>query len=203
MINGYGTMGAVALQIMADYEPKIANGRVWDSAKACTKYTLPMVLEKVCVREESVASFADDCPSYIWWRMGIDKYGEYAPICDLGKLPSEVLEAKNRRKLRISWPRNEMASEGAWKVALDATISSWGDGPSTPLDQMISLGLSFHQKVLTRCVGESHRCSYEYDEWDSSWQAEIIYAERAGCIDIPLTFDNIVPESKFRGWRVA
>ncbi len=203
MIDGYGTLGAVALQIMADYEPKVVKGKVWDAAKASTKYTLPMVLEKVCVRKESVASFADERPSYIWWHMGLDQYGEYAPICDLGKLPSAVTEANNKRKLRINWPRNEMEDDGAWKVALNTEMRSWGDPPTTPLHQMLTLGLSFHQRVLTRCVGETHRCSYEYDEWDSSWEAEIIYAERAVCFDIPLTFDNIVPDSQFRGWRVA
>jgi hypothetical protein len=210
MFAGYSTLGAAALRIIEDYQPKVNKaGRVFEQARAHTRYPLPLMLEKVINRRESVATYSDNSPSYIWWTMGLTKYNELAPIPDLGKLPESVRQrdyAKSHR-LRVSWPKSQMDNDGPWKLCLDDEVYSYdrgeGLGPQSELYLMMVYGVSFGQRILTRCSGETYRSSYECEEYDSTWDAEVIYAEAARAIDIPFDFPNFAQPAKFLRWSIA
>jgi hypothetical protein len=209
MFTGFSSLGAVALRIIEDYQPKVnKHGRVFEQARAHTRYTLPQILEKVVERRESVATCHDDSPSYIWWKMGLNQYDEIAPIPDLGKL-SEVKRADfdKSRRLRINWPKSQMENDGPWSLCLDDEVRTYdrgeGQGPQSELYLMMTYGLSFGPRILTRCVGEWHRSSYECEEYDSTWEAEVIYAEPTRVIDIPFDFPNFATPAEFKSWSIA
>lgn len=213
MMNGYSTMGAVALRIISDYGPTQSDGVVSDHARYYTKYSLNQLLEKVCVRHKSVATFADDVPSYIWWKLGIDEWSEITPIIDLGALThstirfADPISTRSQFKFRhrSSRPRSRMEEpDGAWGVALNESISPYSERPITPLGIMLKYGLSFGQDVLTRCVSRRYTTTTcDGVEEEDAWEAEIIYADAARVIDIPLDFPNFAAPAEFKGWRIA
>jgi hypothetical protein len=209
MFAGYSTLGAAALRIIEDYQPKVnKQGRVFEQARLHTRYPLHCLLEKVIERQESVATFHDDSPTYIWWKMGLNEYSEIAPIPDLGKL-SEVKRAdyEKSRRLRVNWPKSQMENDGPWSVCLNDEVRPYDrgedQGPQSELYLMMTYGLSFGQRLLTRCVGEWHRSSYECEEYDSTWEAEVIYADAARVIDVPFDFANFAQPAKFTRWSIA
>lgn len=210
MFAGYSTLGAAALRIIEDYQPKMNKaGRVFEQARAHTRYTLPQLLEKVIDRKESVATFCDNSPSYIWWTMGLNEYNEVVPIPDLGKLAESVKSAdfKRSRTLRVSWTKSQMDNDGPWKLCLNDEVHSYdrgeGHGPRSALYLMMVHGVSFGQRILTRCAGSTYRSSWECEEYDSTWEADVIYAEPTRVIDIPFEFPNFVRPAEFCGWRIA
>lgn len=55
---------------------------------------------------------------------------------------------------------------------------------------MLTQGISYGQKILTRWRGSWYRTSYEYDEYDIETESEIIFVEYVNYVDIPVIFKN-------------
>jgi hypothetical protein len=187
MHSGFSSLGAVALRIMEDF----------GSRTRMNRYTLLQTLEKVVMRGESVASCHEDIPSYIWWYIGMDEYGDIAPIVDYGKL--RIVPYGDRR-FRYIWPKEYAENDGAWFLCVGEDWNGSDDdqswrGPEA-LDVMVKLGLNFGQRVLTRHTGSWSSPSYYDNDVDEYHDVEIIYAEPSSRIDIPLWFNSFVPSSK-------
>ncbi len=198
---------------MEDYSIETnKHGREFNMARIHTRYTLPQIIQRVCDDRMSVATASNERPSYIWWKLVVDEYGEIVPKIDLGKLPDCVKRRKTSRydegRVRQSWPKWENEQSGAWTVVLNEELrsTSWGeDRPvNEPLDVMLRHGISYGQEILSRVVGDSYKSGgYDDNDWDSTWDAEVIYADPAPAIDIPHSFRNFAAPSQFVGWRIA
>lgn len=177
MFNGFGSQGSVISQIIADCNEH--------DMRAATKYDPRQIIEKVWYRRESVASHGDDVPSYVWWTLKLDENACPVPDVDYGMLPNGVRiggtdRSWRSREYRHAWPRGESEHLGDWHVVLGthdkARNSEFYDDP---WDFVLQQGMAVGQHFLTRCYGHYYRSSYEYDEWDVDWTAEIIYADES------------------------
>lgn len=197
----FSTLGKVAIQIAEDYQNTSMNSG--------TRYTAQQAIEKVCIRRESITSMLDNVPSYLWWYLRTNEYGEIVPVVDLGKLPHQVRPFnKNSRKYRYVFPREVSDDSGPWEACLGFdphNAARWygDDYPDSILALMLQEGLNFGQPVLSRCVGAWNRSSYEYDEWDMSWDVDIVYKEPWAGIDIPLSYPSVVPINELKSIRVC
>jgi len=177
MFNGYGSQGAVIAQILAD-----CNGH---DMRQATRYDPRQIIEKVWYRRESVASHGDDVPSYVWWTLKLDEDACPVPDVDYGLLPNGVRMGRKDRSrgvndYRHSWPRAESEHLGDWHVVLGISdLRRGSDFHGDPWDYVLQRGMAVGQHFLTRCSGHYERTSYEYDEWDVVWDAEVIYADEA------------------------
>ena len=150
MYLGHGTFASVALRIMEDFGQKTRmNG-----------YTLPQTLDKVLWRHQSIASFTESEPAYIWWRLGIDEWGETTPIVDYGKNRHSDRNAYN-------WAKEVADHDGVWKLVLGDDESAFVD--TTKL--MVEHGLNFGPRYLTRVMGWFSAPSY-YDSDVDQYQSK-------------------------------
>jgi hypothetical protein len=187
--TSFSTIAGLALRVMADYAEQ-------PGMSGATGYTLHQALFKVCETRESITSASDNYPSYIWWYLGTDEHGEVIPILDLGKLACVPLRDQPRRH-RYVWPREINDDDGPWAVAVSEP--PWSILYPSATYAMMTMGISIGTRVCTRLVAEHYRCSYEYDDWDTRIEHEIVFIDRSPVIDVPLTFENRGPE--FRGLR--
>lgn len=146
------------------------------TAKRMGRYTLLQAFEKVIERQECL--FTDEW-NYIWWY--IANSGEPEIIIDYGKINYED---------SVVWQELKESSN-------TAIVGGHTYYPEEVTEFMIRNGISYGQKVLSRCRASWYRTSYEYDEYDIDWECHIIRVEYTPVIDIPMVFDN--PFQKYRG----
>lgn len=177
MIQGWGTMGSVALQIARDF----------DGGDRLNGYSYAQAVNRIIMEEESVSGLWDNQPSYVWWHLGIEE-GEIVPVLDLEE--EQVLSEEGV----YNWLMEMKTDSGPWAAIGYDTISQYSK-EHTPLSFMLEHGLSFGQKVLSRTVG-----SFSKDYWgehDMNYEGEIIYVREIGAIDIPVQFDNFARRPQF------
>ena len=168
MLNGYGSDFTIAASLVKDF----------GTAKRMGRYTLLQAFEKVIERQECL--FTADNWNYIWWY--IANSGEPEIIIDFGKGIDETSVVK--QELRESG--NAAIIGGSDYYPAEKIINF-----------MIKNGISYGQKVLTKCRASWHRTSYEYEEYDIDWESHIIRVEYSPVIDIPMMFHS--PFQKYRG----
>jgi hypothetical protein len=186
MYLGHGTESSVILRIIEDFGGK----------KRMNGYTLHQTIEKVVYRQESIASrgtgYYTPIPSYIWWHLGLDR-GEIFPVVDYGKLPNTV---GNNAGYSDNWARAIEEHDGVWKLVLDEDDCVVVD----PLKIMVTSGLNFGPKYLTRVEawwgGGGYYDDGYNDDRDLYTEIEVIYAEAARVIDIPLSFEVKTPKTR-------
>lgn len=157
MINGFSTLGSVALHIARDWR----NPR----QRRSTRYTLEQAIEKVCFRRESIVAEGGQI-SYIWWSFGVHE-GEIDIDIDRGKL-AEVPIIGSANWARRWVPAKEIGGDVLanldWNLGWDIVI--------------LKMGLTLGQRVLSRCV---HHTGTDYWGEDCSGdESDIIYAEPGG-----------------------
>lgn len=174
MINGFSTLGAVALRLADDY----SHAGQWRSAR----YTLDQAVEKVCWRQESIIGEVDTA-SYLWWSFEI-RDGALAIDIDRGKLTEIYTTGKARRWL----PARHLDVEALANIA-------WNDWDSA----MLRLGLTLGQRVLTR-----HICYSSCDTWSDDYREDckIIYVEPPQEGYLPIRVD-LARHNGMTGFRLA
>lgn len=168
MLEGIGSDISVMARIIEDFGAR----------KKLSRLTLPQMLEKVIGRRESVISVGSD-PSYVWW--SIINRGEPEIEADMGKM-----RFADRRKYTIIGEFEDtgaqmlMGNDWANQYCYEDLYQSF----------MLTQGISYGQKILTRWSGSWYKTSYEYDEYDIETESEIIFTEYVSYVDIPVIFKN-------------
>ena len=203
MINGHGSLGSVALQIIDDFayyphnpwEEKRLLNKPWDRMSG---YTLDQFIQVVVHEQRSILSMGE-MPSYIWWYIGVDRYGEIEPIIDLGKRSPNVIKSKRRKAY---WSRMHMMAhqkienDGKWALVVPQNCDFHLECEDII---MVRRGMSFGQQFLTRYQAKYYTQRGEYEETELEEYGEIIYASIPRFHDIPLSVSTERPS--FRGFR--
>lgn len=194
MIQGYSTLGAVALRIIAD--------NIQWNLRSATHYTVHQVIEKVCFRKESVAS-CTEAPAYIWWWFSMD-HGELSIEYDVGKLKEVSFKEKHGRQDRRYVP----ATNGELEV--DELIGGfkregWWDRDefiTRTEEAMIRMGVQPYQKMLST-YAESWSSDY-WGESDCHYSNELLYVEPLGecnAVFLPVPLGDLGRAPTMKGLR--
>lgn len=166
MLDGIGSEVSVMARIVEDFGER----------RKLNKLTLPQMLEKVIFRQESVIASGSN-PSYVWW--SIVNRGEPEIEADMGKLKYD------RCKYTII---GEIEDSGFTTLMGNGWASQYTEDLYEKF--MLTQGVSYGQKMLTRWCGSWYRTSYEYDEYDIEIESEIIFSEYVNYVDIPVIVSN-------------
>lgn len=171
MIQGFSTLGAVALRLIED------NNNF--GLKGTTRYNLDQAVELVCHRKKTIASIGS-APSYIWWWFSLEE-GELHIHFDRGKLRSICLN-----KDKWDWRMVATADLEPDRLIEQWTPDCWWSRDDRTLSKielaMLSMGVQPYQKCLTRYTEEWSGPDY-FGESDCDTNAELLYVEPlTGCL---------------------
>jgi hypothetical protein len=181
MFNGFSTTGAIALHLARDYHEH--------NLKSATRYNLDQLVEKVCIRRETVAAMGR-APSYIWWHVTLSE-GEPLVKFDRGKLASvwDSRPGTGPRKYRyvaVEELESDTLLEGFFPQEW-----CWSKSNFTKIQYaMLTMGLAPYQWVLSR-YREEWSTDY-YGEDDSMSEHGILYVEPlSGPAYLPVVLDMV------------
>lgn len=184
MINGFSTLGAVALRMIEENQKR--------PIRHSTKYTLDQAIEKVCFRKETIYAEGSGW-SYLWWWFCIDQ-GETSVEWDQGKLRTIPYEKSSYRYIAVVEDFEQDRLYQDYKVeGYFADVA----------DAMLRMGMSFGQKALSRT-----RTEWSSDYWgesDSSTDTELLYVEPwdSTIFMIPLELGQGMIVPKFKGFTMV
>lgn len=196
MIQGFSTLGAVALRLADD------NYRM--CMRANSKYTMDQAVEVVCFQKRTMAG---TWASYVWWSFEFDE-GEISVQYDIGKLKPVPLRGSKKRSWRY-------VPAGSGEIEPDEIIKEWtedswrawrsGDWLSAAEKAMFQMGVQPGQRCLSR-YSEQWSQDY-YGESDCDISCELLYVEPLGdCshIYLPIPLGDLgIARPKMKGLSVA
>lgn len=164
MIQGFATLGAVALRLVED--------NYHFGMRANSKYSLEQSIEVVCFQKRTVAG---NSVSYIWWWFTLDE-GEISVHYDIGNLKPVRLQGERRRYRHVP--------AGSGEVEISDLIAEWtgeetySSSLSAVETAMIRLGVQPDQRCLSRYT-ETWSVDY-YGESDCDIGCDLLYVEPLG-----------------------
>lgn len=158
MINGFSTIGAVALQLIEDYHNS--------PMRYSCRYNLHQAIKVVCFERRSMAS-SGECPSYLWGSFNFVD-GELSFVRTPWKQSGcRLVDGKRHRYI----PLEDFSSSDL------PYYPEWNDYGRADI-YLIQQGLQVGQEILVRTITTYH--TDYFGESDSETRSEIIFTDPIG-----------------------
>lgn len=156
--------------------------------KEKTRYSREQIYELVINRRRSFGHTGGDLPLYLWGEIVFDE--EPALVWDLGKMShvggyKDIEYFGNKKRKWFNYQYNiamDIQEFDSWDLiyGINSFIGSYG---KLTFDVCLEEGWTVGTKILLRATGDWYKCSYEYDEYDISWESEVVFVEKPELTD--------------------